>query len=93
MCVILVFNAQDPVFEKAAFDAPVGQVVRAKTRFGLHLLRVVDERCAHNPGVALNAQRYSHIGSLTAPLSWAAVQQLCVVCISRMCMRASTRSA
>ncbi|CAM6121202.1 unnamed protein product [Calypogeia fissa] len=37
----------DPAFEKAAFEAPLNKVVRVKTKHGLHLVQVLNERKAH----------------------------------------------
>ncbi len=33
-----------PMFEQAAFEADIGELVRAETQFGLHLIRVQAER-------------------------------------------------
>ena len=33
-----------PMFEQAAFDADIGELVRAETHFGLHLIKVEAER-------------------------------------------------
>ena len=35
-----------PMFEQAAFDADIGELVRAETHFGLHLIKVEAERYA-----------------------------------------------
>jgi hypothetical protein len=34
-----------PEFEAAAFDAPIGDVVRGSSPLGLHLIKVLEERC------------------------------------------------
>lgn len=33
-----------PMFEQAAFEADIGELVRAETHFGLHLIKVEAER-------------------------------------------------
>lgn len=33
-----------PMFEQAAFEADIGELVRAETQFGLHLIKVEAER-------------------------------------------------
>lgn len=33
-----------PMFEQAAFEADIGELVRVETQFGLHLIRVQAER-------------------------------------------------
>ncbi|KAL2612652.1 hypothetical protein R1flu_024344 [Riccia fluitans] len=42
----LAMGQTDPAFEEAAFGAPVNKLVRAKTKYGWHLLQVLGERQA-----------------------------------------------
>ena len=43
-----------PMFEQAAFEADIGELVRAETQFGLHLIRVQAERQVVSPSQHLH---------------------------------------